>query len=1083
MSTWLNPFSTSRFHKKKRPAGREHRAQPRLECLETRCTPTVTVTTSFPGLKMGDPGNDFVPPDVNGAVGPDREVETVNSSIAVFDRAGTVLATSTADSFFSTTGTYDPYVIYDEYVQRFIIIFDETDGSATSFLNIAVSNGPSPSNLSSDWTEIQRIDTRQTIGGVDTWADFPRFGYTAEAWVITFNQYDFSNNFQGLLAIAIDKSTYVDQDPATHTEFKSNPPFVVGVDTPAQMHEAPPGSPLWMLSDSTGADNQIHVVQMTNILSNSPTYSDVAVNVNAYSPPGTAQQPGGTFVNGTDDPRMRAVAWRNNRLVGTHDVDANGDPGVSWYEFDTSTGTPALKQEGLINPGPGIGALIGSVDINPLGALGFSYMQSSDTEFLSIYVTGQNPGEPPGSTEPAVLAIAGQAAYNAFDGSPFRLGDYTSVGIDPVDGSFWTTSEFADSRTSDNWATGMAQFDTGLIGGGGGGGIGGSDTLSATPNPVNENESTLLQGTFADPNGQFQTHIVAIDWGDGASQTLFLNAGISVYTANHTYLDNAPDNGVYTVKTKITSGAGFVFNDRIGVRVDNLPPTASITGLPLGTSFEGNKITLGSKVTDPSPMDTFTYTWTVKKNGVFFDSGTSGGISFTPDDQGTYDVFLSVRDDDGGTDDASPVRIEVLNAAPFATALTNDGPKKTSEPVTISFVNPSDAAADVAAGLKYDFDFDNNGTWDLVGSKSSSAQHAYAVNGLFTAAARIQDKDGAYSQKYLTDVYVSDITGGNGGIITRRLIVAGSDAGRPALVKAFDTFGNRLFTVSPFPQTFLGGARVAAGDVNGDKIEDLIVASGPGMVSNIKVYDGSTGNELTALSSLYTSQITKVYSATFISGLTITTGDINRDGFADVVVGPARGAKPIEVISGASGAELAKLTPFGTAYANGLSVAVGDVTGDRVPDLVVGQAAGGSRVVVLSGTNLAGVAFRTMTAFPTFFGGVNVAVGDINGDSRADIMVGMNAATNFDSRIRVFSGLNNAILKDFVAFTGYRGGVRVAADDLDGDGNADLIVSAGKYSVSIGPTQRLLALKGATLAKLLDLPLLELPFLGGVFVA
>ncbi len=50
-----------------------------LEYLEDRCTPSVTVTKSFMGLKMGDPGNDAIPPDVNGAAGPDRVIETVNS--------------------------------------------------------------------------------------------------------------------------------------------------------------------------------------------------------------------------------------------------------------------------------------------------------------------------------------------------------------------------------------------------------------------------------------------------------------------------------------------------------------------------------------------------------------------------------------------------------------------------------------------------------------------------------------------------------------------------------------------------------------------------------------------------------------------------------------------------------------------------------------------------------------------------------------------------------------------------------------------------------------------------------------------
>jgi FG-GAP-like repeat len=675
-----------------------------------------------------------------------------------------------------------------------------------------------------------------------------------------------------------------------------------------------------------------------------------------------------------------------------------------------------------------------------------------------------------------------QIAQGMSDGlaDSFNFGDYDKM--DYFNGVFFRSWADNSNSTGDNPDGAGSGFDiyTAPVTVTPPGGVGGG-TITATPNPVDENHPTTLQGAFDDPNGTFQTHVVTIDWGDGNTQTLFLNSGITTFSANHTYLDNQSSGDPYTVKTTIVGGRFFKFSDTVDIQVNNLPPTAAITGAPTTTQTEGKQISIGSKVTDPSPLDTFTYVWQVQKNGVFYANGTSGGISFTPDDQGTYDVFLSVRDDDGGTADAPSVRIFVQNAPPIADGLTNDGPKAPGEAVTISFVNPTDAGADVAAGLKYDYDFDHNGTWDLVGSTSSSAQHAYAANGIYVAAARIQDKDGAYSPTYLTDVFVSDVAGGNGGIITTRLMAAGSDAGAASLVKVFGTFGDLHFTISPFAKTFLGGVRVATGDVNGDRTEDILVANGPGMVSTIKVYDGNNGSELTALSALYTQQLAKVYPATFTSGLSITSGDINRDGFADVVIGPASGARPIEVISGANGAELARLTPFGTAYANGVSLAVGDVSGDRVPDLIVGQAKVSSRVVVLSGTNLAGTAYRSFFAFPVAVG-VFVAAGDTNGDGRADVIVGSAASLGFDSRVRVFSGLNNAILKDFVAFTGYRGGVRVATDDLDGDGKADLLLSWGKYSSSLGTQPHLLALKGTTLAKMQDIPLIDLAFRGGVFV-
>ena len=114
---------------------------------------------------------------------------------------------------------------------------------------------------------------------------------------------------------------------------------------------------------------------------------------------------------------------------------------------------------------------------------------------------------------------------------------------------------------------------------------------------------------------------------------------------------------------------------------------------------------------------------------------------------------------------------------------------------------------------------------------------------------------------------------------------------------------------------------------------------------------------------------------------------------------------------------------------------------------------------------------------PTFNGGVFVSAGDVNGDGQADIMVGLGAQSGTDSRVRVFNGINSGMLFDFVPFTTFRGGVRVAADDLDGDGKADLLVAtgAGKSSVVLG-------LKGTDLSSLLTFNPYDPSFLGGVYV-
>src|SRR5262249_53297179 len=126
-----------------------------------------------------------------------------------------------------------------------------------------------------------------------------------------------------------------------------------------------------------------------------------------------------------------------------------------------------------------------------------------------------------------------------------------------------------------------------------------------------------------------------------------------------------------TVTITATDDGGLTATTSFTLTVNNVAPTASITGLPAkGHSPEGTAITLGSSVTDPSPVDTsagFTYAWNVTKNGVAVVSWSGAGLSFAPDDDGTWVVTLTATDKDGGTSPAAQTTILVDNVDPTAT--------------------------------------------------------------------------------------------------------------------------------------------------------------------------------------------------------------------------------------------------------------------------------------------------------------------------------------------------------------------------------------------------------------------------------
>jgi len=199
-----------------------------------------------------------------------------------------------------------------------------------------------------------------------------------------------------------------------------------------------------------------------------------------------------------------------------------------------------------------------------------------------------------------------------------------------------------------------------------------------------------------------------------------------------------------------------------------------------------------------------------------------------------------------------------------------------------------------------------------------------------------------------------------------------------------------------------------------------------------------------------------------------------------IAIGPdARHAPVVKkiTVNGQGGNDTIAFAAYRNNFTGGVRVAVGDVNGDGVADIITAPGAGmGSRVRVFDGVT--GSPVRSFLAFPGFFkGGVYVAAGDVNGDGKADIIVGPDqGAPPF---VRIFDGASGNVLSSFFAYSpGFTGGVRVAAGDVDGDGKADIITAAGPGG---GPHVKVF--KGTNLNLLQSFFAYDANFLGGVYVA
>ncbi len=314
------------------------------------------------------------------------------------------------------------------------------------------------------------------------------------------------------------------------------------------------------------------------------------------------------------------------------------------------------------------------------------------------------------------------------------------------------------------------------------------------------------------------------------------------------------------------------------------------------------------------------------------------------------------------------------------------------------------------------------------------------------------------------------------------LVAAGAGPGGSQAKLVDPGTGAATLTIEPFPG-FTGGIRVASADLNRDGVPELIVGPGPGAPPRVVIYDGSSGAELRSFTP---------FESSFLGGMFVSAGDFNADGVADIVVSPDIGGGPrVTVIDGATGSILADF--FGIDDSNfrgGVRVGVGDIDHDGTPDLVVAAGAGGGpRIAVWNGTTLrpGATPARLVNDFfafePTLRDGAFAAVGDVDGDSFADLVTG--AGPGGSPRILVFAGsdlLSNLLTPLASFFAGdenLRTGISVAARDITGDGRAEVIAGAAPGTPpNVTPFQ----IAGGTATPLPAITVFDSDFTGGVFV-
>jgi hypothetical protein len=246
---------------------------------------------------------------------------------------------------------------------------------------------------------------------------------------------------------------------------------------------------------------------------------------------------------------------------------------------------------------------------------------------------------------------------------------------------------------------------------------------------------------------------------------------------------------------------------------------------------------------------------------------------------------------------------------------------------------------------------------------------------------------------------------------------------------------------------------VAVADVNGDGKPDLLVANcGPIGINTCGFGNGVMGVLLGNGDGTFQPVVT--YASGGIGAVSVAVADVNGDGKPDLLVanecGTSSNCLPgsVGLLLGNGDGTFQAATAFEVGSAID-SIAVADVNGDGKQDLLVGGGGENNNVGVLLGNG-----DGTFQPVVTYSSGGNtalsVAVADVNGDGKPDLLVGNQCDESINCAhglVGVLLGKGDGTFQSAVSYdAGGTGAWSVAVADVNGDGKPDLVIAIAFYN-------------------------------------
>lgn len=246
-----------------------------------------------------------------------------------------------------------------------------------------------------------------------------------------------------------------------------------------------------------------------------------------------------------------------------------------------------------------------------------------------------------------------------------------------------------------------------------------------------------------------------------------------------------------------------------------------------------------------------------------------------------------------------------------------------------------------------------------------------------------------------------------------------------SFTRIFNSQGKNIRTgFFAYDQKFKGSSKIIKIDANGDQRQEIFVANS----NEISVYQ----DNYKKITSFFP------YGPNYRDGISFAVADLNGDGNMEIVTGSEKGGANLVKIFDWKGKVIHNgFNAYHHIWTNlGVNVAVGDVNGDGNMEIITGTGPGGGPHVRIFDKNGKIISNGFFAYGNNFRGGVNVATGDIDGDGRDEIATG--AGFSGGPHVRIFDNQGHIKSQFFGYNKNNREGVQVVLTDIDGDGKDEI---------------------------------------------